>query len=140
MSISMRKEKLKWSCFSCDVDFHYPKLIEQFENLSEVFKARSRMAKRNDNDDDTSSFDEEFFNESDSFGEKTTHDWLIVIDDVSGLADNLKKFVSFLTVARKFDYTCVYIFHVIYPEKSIWRTILSQTNILNIFPASVSLA
>ena len=62
------------SCFSCDVDFHYPKLIEQFENLSEVFKARSRMAKRNDNDDETSSFDDEFFNESDGFGEKTTHD------------------------------------------------------------------
>ena len=62
------------------------------------------------------------------------------MDDVSGLADKLKKFVSFLTVARKFDYTCVYIFHVIYPEKSIWRTILSQTNIFNIFPASVSLA
>ena len=62
------------------------------------------------------------------------------MDDVSGLADKLKKFVSFLTVARKFDYTCAYIFHVIYPEKSIWRTILSQTNIFNIFPASVSLA
>ena len=62
------------------------------------------------------------------------------MDDVSGLADKLKKFVSFLTVARKFDYTCVYIFHVIYPEKSIWRMILSQTNIFNIFPASVSLA
>ena len=62
------------------------------------------------------------------------------MDNVSGLAEKLKKFVSFLTVARKFDYTCVYIFHIIYPEKSIWRTILSQTNIFNIFPASVSLA
>ena len=31
------------------------------------------------------------------------------------------------------------IFHIC-PEKSIWRTILSQTNIFNIFPASVSLA
>ena len=27
-----------------------------------------------------------------------------------------------------------------HPEKSIWRTIFSETNILNIFPASVSLA
>ena len=27
-----------------------------------------------------------------------------------------------------------------YPEKSIWRTILSQINIFDIFPASVSLA
>ena len=62
------------------------------------------------------------------------------MDNISGLADESKKFASFLTVARKFNYNCVYIFHTIYPEKSIWRTILSQTNILNIFPASASLA
>ena len=31
-------------------------------------------------------------------------------------------------------------FYIIYPEKSIWRTILSQTNIFNIFPVSVSQA
>ena len=37
-------------------------------------------------------------------------------------------------------YTCVYIFQIIFPGKSIWRTILFQTNIFNIFPASVSLA
>ena len=43
-------------------------------------------------------------------------------------------------VARKFSYTCVYIFHIIYPEKSIWRTILSETSIFDIGPASVSLA
>ena len=62
------------------------------------------------------------------------------MDDVSGLADESKKFASFLTVARKFNYTYVYIFHTIYLEKSIWRTNLSYTDIFNIFPASVSLA
>ena len=31
-------------------------------------------------------------------------------------------------------------FYIIYPEKSIWTTVLSQTKILNIFTASVSLA
>ena len=77
--------------------------------------------------------------DEDEFGEKSTRDRLIVFDDVSGLADTSKKFVSFLTVARKYSYNCVYIFHTIYPEKSNWRTILSQTNIFNIFPASVSL-
>ena len=56
------------------------------------------------------------------------------------LADELKKFASFLTVRRKCNYTCVYIFHIIYPEKTILRTVLSQTNILNIFPISVSLS
>ena len=61
------------------------------------------------------------------------------MDDVSGSADESKKFASFLTVARKFNYSCVYIFHAIYPEKINWKSILSQTNIFNIFPASVSL-
>ena len=74
------------------------------------------------------------------FGEKINRDQLIVMDEVSGLADESKKFASFLTSACKFDYTCVCIFPIIYLEKSIWRTILSQTNIFNIFPASVSLA
>ena len=59
--------------------------------------------------------------------------------DVSGLADECKMFASFLTVARKFNYSCVYILHTIYPEKTNWKAILSQTNVFNIFPASVSL-
>ena len=62
------------------------------------------------------------------------------MDDVSGLADKSKKFASFLTVARKFNYTCVYIFHTVYPEKLIRRKIFAQTNIFNSFPASVPLA
>ena len=74
------------------------------------------------------------------FGEIINRDRLIVFDDVSGLADNSNKFASFLTVARKYKYNCVYIFHTIYPEKATWKTILSQTNIFNIFPASVSLS
>ena len=56
------------SCFSCDIDFHYPKSIEQFEDLLEVFKAPLKTAKRNENDDNTSSSKNEFFNESDVFG------------------------------------------------------------------------
>ena len=58
------------------------------------------------------------------------------MDRVSGS----KKFASFLTVALQLNCTCVYIFHNIYLEKSIWRTIPSQTNIFNIFPGSVLLA
>ena len=70
---------------------------------------------------------------------KLTHNRLIVMDDIFGLAEGSKAFASFLTIACKFNHTCDYIFHVIYPE-SIWRTILSQTSIFNISPASVSLA
>ena len=103
------------SCFSCDVDFHYPKPIEQFKDLLQVFKAHSKTAKRNENDDNNSLSDE-IFKESNGFGEKITHNKLIVMD-AFGLADESKK--NFLIVARKFNYTCVYIFHVIYPEKPI---------------------
>ena len=122
------------SCFSCDVYFHYLKLIEQFIDLLEVFRMRSGIAKKYD----TFSSGNEFLNDSDGFGEKTTCDQLIVMDNVSELADESKKFASFLTVG-KFNYICVYIFQIIYPEKSIWRTILSQINMFNIFLASVSL-
>ena len=72
-------------------------------------------------------------------GEKSDRNWLIVTDDISGLADYSKKFASFLTITQNFNYNCVYIFHVIYPEKSIWRYIISQTNILNIFSDSFPL-
>ena len=59
------------------------------------------------------------------------------MDGVSGLADESKKFAAFLSVTRKYNYNCVYIFHTVFPEKNNWRLILSQTNIFNIFPASV---
>ena len=39
------------------------------------------------------------------------------MDDVSGLADTSSKFASFLTIAKKFKYHCLYIFHAIHPEK-----------------------
>ena len=61
---------------------------------------------------------------------------LFVMDNISGLADDSKNFASFLTVAQKYSYSCVYIFHTIFPEKPIWRSILSQTNISNTFPAT----
>ena len=64
-------------------------------------------------------------------------DRLIIVDDVSGIADVSKNFSNFLTVSRKFGYNCVYFFHVIVPFSQVWQKIISQTNIFNIFPASV---
>ena len=64
-------------------------------------------------------------------------DRLIVMDDVSGLADNCKKFSDFLIVLRNCKYHCIYVFRVIAPETQIWKKILSQTNIFNIFLSSV---
>ena len=42
------------------------------------------------------------------------------MDDISGLDDESKNFASFLTVAWKYKYSCVYIFHTIFPENATW--------------------
>ena len=117
------------SNFSCDISFFYPNDVNELADLIEEFKLEIETENENEKTENVTSI----------FGEKINRDRLIVFDDVSGLADHSNKFVSFLTVARKYKYNCIYIFHTIYPEKAIWKTILSQTNIFNIFPASVSL-
>ena len=50
------------------------------------------------------------------------------------LADISNALPSFLTVSRKCNYSCVYIFHIIYPEEPTWKLILSQMKMFNIFP------
>ena len=120
--LSQKREAEIESNFSCEVKFSYPLDEDELNDKLEEFKLESES--ENDSIDN---------NNVNVFGEKSTRDRLIVFDDVSGLADTSKKFVSFLTVARKYSYNCVYIFHTIYPEKSNWRTILSQTNILIFF-------
>ena len=42
-----------------------------------------------------------------------------------------------MTVFRKFGFTCIYIFHTIYPTRKNWQMILSQTKIFNIFSGSI---
>ena len=125
--LSKRREAEIESNFSCEVKFSYP--IDDDELGDKLKEFRLELESENNNNN----------NNVNVFGEKSRRDRLIVFDDVSGLADTSKKFVSFLTIARKYRYNCIYIFHAIYPEKSNWRTILSQTNIFNSFPASVSL-
>ena len=56
---------------------------------------------------------------------------------MEGLADKLDNFANFLTLSRKFNFTCVYDFHTIYPIKNCWQMILSQTKIFNIFSGSL---
>ena len=80
------------SCFSCDVEFHYPKGLQKFEDLLEDFNCCSNTAKVID--DDTYSSDEEDIVNS-SFGEKTNCDRLIVMDDVSGLTGKSKNLQVF---------------------------------------------
>ena len=64
---------------------------------------------------------------------KTKRDRLIVMDNVSGLDEESKKLKIFNSLTSIQLYL-----HTIYPEKSIWRMILSKRNIFNIFPAKCS--
>ena len=70
-------------------------------------------------------------------GDNMNLDKLIVMDDVSGLADKFDFFPDFLTVSRKYALSCVYIFHTIYPNRQNGEMIMSQTHIFNFLPGSV---
>ena len=137
IKLDKQREAKIQSCFESELDFYYPRNKEQFEELLEYFKTKSNSSEiENENIDS----DKNNVNYLTNYGEKSNRNRLIVMGDVSGLSDLSSKFENFLTVARKFRYHCLYIFHAIHPEKAIWKTILSQTNLLNIFPASVSLS
>ena len=62
------------------------------------------------------------------------------MDDVSGLADKLEIFANLLTVSGKLGWTCVYIFHAIYPTRQNWQMISAQTKTFNIFPGSIQVS
>ena len=44
MHLNSEREAEIESCFSCPVEFHYPKELEKFNDLLEVFKARLKTA------------------------------------------------------------------------------------------------
>ena len=103
-----------------EVEFHKNiKEPDELADLIEKFKLRTSDLIDNINDS--------------VFGEKSSRDRLIVIDNVTGVADNCKKFAEFFTVCRKYKYHCIYVFHVITSETQIWKKNLSQINIFNIF-------
>ena len=114
-----RKENIR-DCFLYQfVNFDCPNSVEEFDNLLEIY--RQKKADYTEND----------------LGENMILDKLIVMEDVSGLADRLEEFVNFLPVSRKYGLTCVYIFNTMYPIRQNWQMIMSQTKIFNFFPESV---
>ena len=137
IKLEKQREAEIQSCFECELDFYYPGNKEQFEELLEYFKTKSNSSEIENNNINSEIDDINYLT---NYDEKSIRSRLIVMDDVSGLADLSTKFYNFLTVAKKLGYHCLYIFHAIHPEKAIWRTILSQSNLLNIFPASVPLS
>ena len=98
------------SCFTFEVEFHYPKDSESLNDLLDEFEKRSRL-------DETDN--ELTENVNNIFGEKTTGDRLIVMDNVSGLVDESKKFASSLMVARKYRYSCAYFSYDISRENNL---------------------
>ena len=72
-----------------------------------------------------------------SLGENLKINKLVIMDNISGLADKSDDFSNFLTVSRKYGFSCVYVFHTIYPGRQEWEMIMSQTRIFNFFPGSV---
>ena len=70
-------------------------------------------------------------------GENLSINKLIVMDDVSGLADKSREFSNFLTVSRKYGFSCEYIFHTVYPNRQNWDMIMSQTHSFSVFPGSI---
>ena len=87
-------------CYA-SVEFHYPDDLAEFETILELLKDNKSDVNININD------------EADDLGigEKDVFDRLIVMDDVSSLADKSDEFCSFLTVSRKYRYSCIYFFH-----------------------------
>ena len=105
-----------------DVYFNYPADLDQFNYFIRNFtQEKSDYVDNNDNE----------------IGENLRVNELIVMDDVSGLADKSADFSNFLTVSRKYGFSCVYVFHTIYPGRQSWEMIMSQIHTFNFFSGSV---
>ena len=119
-----KREAKTQLCFSNETGNHTAKEPDEIDSLIETLKLRTRDIV--DDNDDVNSL----------FGKNKKMDRLIVMDDVSGVADISRKFATFFIVSTKFEYHCVYVFHVI-GTFQIWQKIISQTNIFKIFPSSI---
>ena len=117
--LSEERENNIEDSFEQEVNFNYPNVVEDFDYLIDVYKQRKA----------------EYVDST--LSEKMIIDKLIVMDDVSGLADKSGEFANFLTVSRKYGLMCVYIFHTIYPSRQNWQMIMSQTQIFNFFSGSI---
>ena len=131
IELSTAKEhQIRQSFSYASVELHYPNDVGEFETILELLKDNKSDVNININDTEADDL---------GIGEKDVFDRLIVIDDVSGLADKCNKFCSFLMLSRKYRYSCIYIFYIAFPQLRNWQMIFSQTKIFNIFPSAVQL-
>ena len=101
-----REHQIRESFCYASVEFHYPNDVAEFETILELLKDNKSNVNININD------------EADDLGigEKDVFDRLIVMDDVIGLTDKSNEICSFLTVFRKYGYSCIYFFHIVFPQ------------------------
>ena len=114
IEIDEQRETEIQSCFSKKVEFHLVTEPNDPVSLIEKFKFRIR--------DITNKFQ-----------------WIILLLWTTSqvLLTIVRKIIESLTVCRKYRYYCIYVFNITMPENQIWKKILSQTNIFNIFSSSV---
>ena len=114
IEIDEQRETKIQSCFSKKVEFHLVTEPNDPVSLIEKFKLRIR--------DITNKFQ-----------------WIILLLWTTSqvLLTIVRKIIKSLTVCRKYRYYCIYVFNITMPENQIWKKILSQTNIFNIFSSSV---
>ena len=116
---SEREEIIRKSFVDQEVHFSYPCDLDDFSYLIENF-----TQEKSDYEDS-------------ELGENLKIKKLIVMDKVSALADRSNNFSDFLTVSRKYGFSCLYVFHTIYPGRQNWEMIMSQTHFFNFFPGSI---
>ena len=114
-----REDIIRESFKDQDVNFSYPQDLDDFNYLLGNFTQNKSEYTKNE------------------LGEELEIDKLIIMDDVSGLADKSEEFSNFLTVSREYGFSCLYVFHTIYPGRQSWEMIMSQTHIFNFFPGSI---
>ena len=126
INLSKKREGEIESCFEAKVDFYYPsykyKLSKTFSDFENIYRKKDQRK---------SNF------EGSRKSELVKRDNLIVLDDVTGLADKSPSFVKFLTVCHKFGYSILYIFHKPATSSPRWRNIMSQMQIFCVFPLSM---
>ena len=86
-----REHQIRESFCYASFEFHYPNDVGEFETVLELLKDNKSDANVKNKDYDDL-----------GIGEKDVFDRLIVMDDVSGLADKSNEFCSFLKVSRKY--------------------------------------
>ena len=105
---SEREDFIRDSFTDQKVHFSYPHDLDDFNYLLENFTQ-----------DKSEYIDNEL-------GENLQVNKLIIMDDDSGLADKSQEFSNFLTVSRKYGFSCLYVFHTIYPVRQNWEMMMSD--------------